>query len=83
MRRMVERGISRAGVIAVLSHGDTVEWYPDDDPYPSRLLTGTVGGRVLHVVVADDPASQSSVIITAYEPDAKIWEMDKRTRRQR
>ncbi len=38
MQRMFARGFSMAAVRAVLSEGIVVEDYPDDKPYPSKLL---------------------------------------------
>jgi hypothetical protein len=52
VRRMFERGIAEADVQSVLSEGEEIAGYPDDLPYPSRLLFGWRGDRPLHVVVA-------------------------------
>lgn len=41
--RMFERGITEEEVHRVLSEGDVIAAYPEDQPYPSRLLVG--GGR--------------------------------------
>ncbi len=38
LRRMFERGISVEDVEAVLESREAIESYPDDQPYPSRLL---------------------------------------------
>jgi len=81
MRRMFQRGIAKADVVAIIADGETVEVYADDQPYPSRLLSGTVGGRVLHVVVAEDATTRTYHVITAYAPDPDLWELDWRTRR--
>jgi len=40
VRRMFRRAISVEDVRRVLADGETIEDYPDDKPYPSRLLLG-------------------------------------------
>jgi len=37
---MARRNISAAEVRRVLTDGETIEEYPDDTPYPSRLVLG-------------------------------------------
>ncbi|MBM3315803.1 DUF4258 domain-containing protein [candidate division WOR-3 bacterium] len=74
LQRMFERGISVADVTAVLEHGDVIQEYPADMPYPSRLILGWRDNRPLHVVVADDRVAGILVVVTAYEPDPALWE---------
>jgi hypothetical protein len=74
IQRMFERGISIEDVAAVLASGETIEAYPDDSPYPSRLILGWRGKRPLHLVVADDPDAEERIIVTVYEPDPAQWE---------
>jgi hypothetical protein len=40
IQRMALRNISAAEVRAVLTSGEAIEEYPDDTPYPSRLVLG-------------------------------------------
>jgi len=80
---MFQRGISEQDVREVLAAGETIETYPDDIPYPSRLVLGWRGTRPFHVVVADNSAAQEAIIITVYEPDAEQWEPEFRRRRRR
>jgi hypothetical protein len=80
LRRMFERGISDEDVRQVLEFGDTIEEYPDDRPYPSRLMLGMPAGRPLHVVAADCTETDETIVITAYEPDPALWKSDFRTR---
>lgn len=55
--------------------GEIVQGYPEDRPYPSCLIGGyTRNGRPLHVVCSYDDQSDRTIVITAYEPDPKIWE---------
>lgn len=81
IERMFERAIAEKDMSDAISNGEVVEEYPDDTPYPSRLLLGWCRSRPLHVVVARDPVSLLCVVITAYYPDAAQWGEDFKTRR--
>lgn len=81
LQRMFERRISVEDVLRVVEAGETIEEYPSDMPFPSRLILGRIGTRPLHVVAASDPQTGDRIIITAYEPDSEIWETDFRRRR--
>jgi hypothetical protein len=76
------RDISEAEVRAVLTTGEAIEEYPDDTPDPSRLVLGWVGSRPLHVVAADNPEDEDTIVITVYEPEPNQWEAGFRRRRQ-
>ncbi len=80
--RMFERGISEGDVRHVLEHREVIEEYPDDTPYPSRLMLGWAGSRPLHVVVADNAEEETAVIISAYEPGEDQWEAGFRRRKR-
>lgn len=82
LERMFQRTIAQTGVLDVLRHGQIVEEYADDAPYPSQLLLGWCDGNPLHVVVARDPASGLCIVITVYRPDAAQWGVDFRTRKE-
>ena len=74
VRRMFERGITEADVHTALSEGEEIAAYPDDTPYPSRLLLGRWGDKPLHVVVAYNAQDDEEIVITVYEPDPALWE---------
>jgi len=40
LQRMFEREIERSVVESVIQSGTTIESYPEDTPYPSRLVLG-------------------------------------------
>ena len=80
LQRMVRRRISVQDVRDVVLGGEPLEMYPDDQPYPSRLLLGWRGNRPLHVVVADNQEDSEIIVITAYEPDPDRWDSDFRRR---
>ena len=74
VRRMLQRRISATDVRHVLDTGEVIEDYPDDRPYPSRLVLGFRGARPIHVVAADNHAAQEVIVITVYEPDPDQWD---------
>jgi hypothetical protein len=79
---MYQRAVSEEEVRNVISTGETVEEYPDDLPYPSRLMLGWQGPRPLHVVVADNGNDRENIVITVYEPDLTEWEADFKRRKK-
>ena len=81
IQRMYQRRISEDEVRNVIGTGDTIEDYPDDFPYPSRLVLGWHGARPIHVVVADNPDDKENIVITVYEPDPTEWETDFKRRK--
>ena len=83
IQRMFQRGIGEPAVRQVISTGEIIEDYPDDTPYPSRLVLGWHGRRPLHVVVADNADHKENIVITVYEPDLTEWESDFKTRRKK
>ena len=74
LQRMFQREINEEDIRHVLATGKTIEGYPDDSPYPSRLVLGWIGSRAIHVVVADNQVDQETIVITVYEPDLTRWE---------
>ncbi len=81
VQRMFERAIRTGEIREVVDQGETIEAYPNDSPFPSRLMCGTVRGRVLHVVAADNPRNDETYVITVYEPDPDRWDSRFRVRR--
>jgi len=61
LQRMFERGISEEDVQHVLENGEIIKEYPDDAPFPSRLMFGWRGKRPLHVVAADNQAESKNI----------------------
>ena len=80
---MFERGLTPIDVRGALETAETITDYPDDLPYPSRLVLGWSGDTPLHVVVATDTTDRKLIIITVYVPNADEWGSDLRTRRPR
>ena len=82
IRRMYQRGITEEHVEHTLLNGETIEDYPDDKTYPSRLIYGETRGRVIHVVAADNPQENELIVITTYVPDLKFWTNGLKRRRE-
>jgi hypothetical protein len=55
-------------------HGEIIEEYEEDRPYPSCLVFGkTFGGDPIHSVWAYNKETQWAVLITVYRPDPNRW----------
>ena len=80
--RLLQRNISQEDIENALLHGEIIEEYNEDYPYPSCLVFGIdLKSKVLHVVCG---LSEIELwIITAYYPDNIKWEEDKKTRRKK
>jgi hypothetical protein len=82
VEQMFRRRIAAEDVRIVVRTGELIADYPDDQPYPSRLILGHVGGRPLHVVLAWEAETKTGYVVTAYEPDLDLWEPGFRARRK-
>ncbi|MBI2568726.1 MAG: DUF4258 domain-containing protein [Candidatus Schekmanbacteria bacterium] len=80
--RMAQRRIATLDVRHVLVHGEEIESYPNDTPYPSRLVLGFVAHRPLHVVAANNPSTNETIVISLYEPDPNQWDSTLRRRKR-
>lgn len=74
LERMFLRRITVEDVESVVADGEVIMDYPDDKPYPSRLVLGWRGTRPIHAVVAEDSETGILVVVTAYEPDPVQWD---------
>ncbi len=55
-------------------HGEIIEEYPDDKPYPSCLVMGkNFAGDPIHSVWAYNSGNGWAVLITVYRPDPAGW----------
>lgn len=55
-------------------HGEIIEAYPTDKPYPSYLIYGqTATGDPVHSVWAYNEQNRWTVLITVYRPDPDRW----------
>jgi len=67
-----QRQISVNEVSDVVEMGELIERYQADEP-ARYLMLGWSGKRPLHVVAEDDPVSGETIVVTAYEPDRRVW----------
>lgn len=79
--KMFERGISIDHVKETVENGEVVQNYPEDKPYPSKLMLKIINKRPIHVVIAFDTETDSCIIITVYEPSPTLWEGNFKTRK--
>ena len=78
--RFRERGIKIPDIQNVLLHGEIIEQYPNDYPFPSCLELGfSISGTALHVCCG--VGDNKIWIITAYYPTSDKWENDMKTRK--
>ncbi len=70
--QMFKRGIQVEDIERVLKSGKILKKYSDDKPYPSFLVLEIINERPLHVVASID-SLWNCFVITAYEPDKKLW----------
>jgi hypothetical protein len=55
-------------------HGEVIEDYPTDRPYPSCLIYGSnTKGSPIHSVWAYNEDNHWAVLITVYRPDPTRW----------
>ena len=80
-KRMAERVFSPDIIKSVIENGTVIKSYPDDTPYPSRLILGFDGKRPVHVVSAYNSENDTEYVITVYEPDLLKWSDDFTERR--
>jgi hypothetical protein len=69
--RMFERNVSTDDLITVISLGEIIETYPDDEPCPSVLIMGLIDAIVYHTVIA--VCTDHIRAITVYIPEENKW----------
>jgi len=75
-------GLSVGEILGSIEAGEIIEDYPDDRPYPSCLiLSRNPKGEVVHSVWAYNQSTRSSVLVTVYSPDPRLW-IDGKVRRR-
>ena len=81
MVRLLQRQISHTDIEYALLHGEIIEQYPKDYPYPSCLVFGLcIRNEPLHVVCG--MGEDELWLITAYRPNENEWLEDMKTRRR-
>lgn len=66
--------ITLDAILFSVLHGEIIEDYPTDQPYPSCLILGTTPcGVAIHSVWAYNNNNRWAVLITVYRPDPERW----------
>jgi hypothetical protein len=69
--RMFERNISTDDLITIISSGEIIEEYPNDEPCPSVLIMGFIDAVAYHTVIA--LCRDHIRVITVYIPEEDKW----------
>jgi len=69
--RMFERNVSTDDIIAIISSGEIIEEYLDDEPCPSVLIMGFIDAVAYHTVIA--LCRDHIRVITVYIPEENKW----------
>ena len=78
--RLLQRNMTQENVKHALMHGEIIESYEEDYPYPSCLVYGlSEDNKVIHIVCGYN--GENLWIIIAYYPNDKEWENDMKTRK--
>lgn len=75
-KRIFEKEINPEDVFNTVRNGEVIKEYPSDIPYPSFLLLNFVNNQPLHVVVAKHQTDDFCFVITVYQPDPEMWDID-------
>lgn len=81
IEQMFTRGINPTEVRKCLEQHEIIEDYPEDTPYPSKLLLCFIGARPIHLVIAINELEKTCILVTAYEPDKELWSDDFKKRK--
>ncbi len=69
--RMFERNVSTDNLISIISSGEIIEEYSDDEPCPSVLIMGFIDTVAYHTVIAI--CEDHMRVITVYIPEQDKW----------
>jgi len=83
LERMFQRNIRPDTVERIAEEGRVIATYPDDQPYPSKLILGFEENTPIHIVLADMPTGDGPIIVTVYQPDPTLWNATFTSRRSK
>lgn len=69
--RMFQRNISTGDIRQIITYGEIIEDYPDDETCPAALLLGFPIEKTCHVVIAQ--CEDHARVITVYIPEKDKW----------
>jgi hypothetical protein len=74
LERMFQRGITPDIINCIVTEDNVIANYPDDQPYPSKLILGFANNRPIHIVIAIESGTGTRIVITVYQPDPLLWD---------
>ena len=80
---LIERNILKKQVYDAITHGEVIEEYITDKPFPSCLISYSCSNSPIHVVCSFNDIDDMAIIITVYVPDNDHFESDFKTRRKK
>ena len=83
LQRMFSRSITQEEIKNCLKNGVVIAEYPNDTPYPSKLLSLSSHQRTIHIVTAYNSEENNHIIITTYVPNPNLWNEDFTSRRKK
>ena len=73
-QRTQNRQLDIEDIFHAVRHGEIIESYPQDKPYPSCLIYGKDRtDKPVHSAWAYNAQSEHAILITIYRPDPAIW----------
>ena len=81
LQQIFKRDISIELIKLAISEGELIKNYPDDKPYPSKLMLYFKNEMPLHIVIAENKRDNQIILITAYVPEIGIWNSDFKTKK--
>ena len=76
LKVMFERNIQAVDVLETIKNGTLIKEYENDKPYPSSIYLKFVNERPIHVLVAQNSMDNVCIIVTCYEPDELLWDIN-------
>jgi len=81
-KRMFERDITEDNILDAIKHGELIDEYEYDKPYPSYLILHYIEkNKPIHLLIARDEVAYFCTVVSVYVPDTKIWNSDFRTKK--
>ncbi len=76
LKVMFERNIQAGDVLDTIKNGTLIKQYEDDKPFPSFIYLKFADERPIHVLVAQNEPEKLCIIVTCYEPDELLWDIN-------
>ena len=81
-QRRLERGISLEEIKRIVVEGEIIAYNEKAKPYPTAIVLGyKKHGAPIHVVVFQGDVEPKLRIVTVYEPEARLWDIQYKKRK--